>query len=304
MRAARIVLIGLLLLSILFLVPSSVSMAEIVPIPLDKEKMDDVSEANYLSDLEYQDESLHIVIEKGRIHDTNYIVARIKISDPTQIRSALVTPNGKSSIFGASLAKRANAVFAINGDFFSSNKTSVGKHIVRQGVVKKHNANGIMDALIIDANGDLKILPLATEKDFDAYDGTIINSYAFGPGLVIDGQLITEYDEKKASGGVAAFGPAQRMCLAQVGPLEYLCVASEGPEDKGSTGLTIPQFAELVYSLGDVQNAYNLDGGSSSTMVFKGEKINSPNNPKKRPLADIVYFASAYVEESTEATNP
>ena len=300
----RLVLIGLLLLSILFLIPSAVSLAEIVEIPLDQSKMSDVSESNYLSDLEYKDESLHIVIEKGRVHDTNYIVARVKIANASQIRSALVTSNGKSSIFGASLAKRVNAVFAINGDFFSSNKPSVGKHIVRQGAIKKHNANGNMDALIIDGNGDLKIIPLATEKDFEAFDGTVVNSYAFGPGLVIDGELITEYDDKKASSGIAAFGPAQRMCLAQIGPLEYLCVASEGPEDKGSTGLTIPQFAELVYSLGDVQNAYNLDGGSSSTMVFQGEKINSPNNPKKRPLADIIYFASAYVEDSEEVTAP
>lgn len=303
MRIIRLIVIGLLLVSILFLVPSENSLAEIIEIPLDQDKMRDVDKSFYLSDMEYQDESLHVTIEKGRIHDTNYLIARVTIANASQLRAGLATPNGKGTIFGASLAKRVNAVFAINGDFFSSNKASVGKHIVRQGAIKKHNANGVMDALVIDENGNLTIIPQATEKDFAAFEGTIINSYAFGPGLVINGQLITEYDEKGASGGIAAFGQAQRMCIAQTGPLSYVCVASEGPEDKGSIGMTIPQFAELVYSLGDIQNAYNLDGGSSSTMVFDGVKINSPNNPKKRPLADIIYFASAYVEDAQGADN-
>jgi len=29
-------------------------------------------------------------------------------------------------------------------------------------------------------------------------------------------------------------------------------------------------------------------------MVFKNDKVNSPNNPKRRPLCDILYFACAY----------
>ena len=219
MRYVRLALIGILLLSILVLVPSSYSLAVVEPIPVDQDKMAEVNQAFYLSDMEYQDESLHITIEKGRIHETNYLVARIKIADPSQIRSALVSANGKSSIVGASLAKRVNAVFAINGDFFSSNKTSVGKHIVRQGVLKKHNAKGDMDALIIDDKGNLTIIPAAKEKDFEAFEGTIVNTYAFGPGLVINGELVTEFDEKTTSAGIAAFKQAQRMCIAQVGEL-------------------------------------------------------------------------------------
>ena len=90
------------------------------------------------------------------------------------------------------------------------------------------------------------------------------------------------------------------MCLAQIGPLEYLCICSEGPEDKGSVGLTLDQFCDLVSSFEGIQNAYNLDGGSSSTMVFRDQKINSPNNPKRRPLCDIIYFASAYQPDTQE----
>ena len=72
--------------------------------------------------------------------------------------------------------------------------------------------------------------------------------------------------------------------------------ASEGPADTGRVGLTIPQFAQLVYSLGDVRNAYGLDGGTSCNMVFHMQKINSVEG-KIRPLRDIIYFASAWEDD-------
>ena len=90
------------------------------------------------------------------------------------------------------------------------------------------------------------------------------------------------------------------MCIAQVGPLDYLCIYTEGPEDTGSTGLPLDQFADFVASFEGVQNAYNLDGGVTTWMVFKQgtnsyAKING-TNPKKRPIADILYFVTAWQE--------
>ena len=90
--------------------------------------------------------------------------------------------------------------------------------------------------------------------------------------------------------------PAQRMVVAQAGPLSYVCVATEGPENPGSVGLTIPQMAEFMGTL-DVQSAYNLDGGSSSTMVLNNEKINALSTHKVRSICDILYFATLVNQE-------
>lgn len=291
MHILRYVLIFLAILSLLVMVPSSISLAAVGPIPLDKAQMAKVDPAYYLSDTEYQDESLHVVIGTGRVGDTDYMTASIKIADPTQIRSALATANGKGSSFASTIAKRVNAVLAINGDYYMFHAADP-KHVVRQGVVKKHNANGSCDALIIDEKGNFTIIPRATEADFEAFEGQIVNCYAFGPGLVINGELITEYVETD----IAPEKQAKRICIAQTGPLEYLVVASEGPEENKKSGLTIVEFATLVHSLG-VQNAYNLDGGSSATIVFNNKKINALSNPKTRQIADIIYFASAYTPD-------
>ena len=67
-------------------------------------------------------------------------------------------------------------------------------------------------------------------------------------------------------------------------------MTTEGPENKGSTGLTMAEFAQLLYDMG-AQNAYNLDGGSSSVMVYDGEIINncaSVTGPRNIPTAFIV----------------
>lgn len=48
--------------------------------------------SNYLSETEYQDPSLHVMIENGRKDECDYWVARIKISHPSQLRTAQKTP--------------------------------------------------------------------------------------------------------------------------------------------------------------------------------------------------------------------
>lgn len=290
----RLVAILLILASLLILVPSGVNVAEaeIIEYELTDKAGVKLQEDGYLSDMEYEDPSISVKIEKGRIYETNYLVARVKIANATQLRSMMASSYySPSTLMGTSMAKKANAALAVNGDYYPARN---GKGFVaRQGKVYRTKCDGEYDVLIIDDRGDLHILKNATNDDIAAFEGTVVNGLTFGPGLVIDGVRQTGYVDNDN----AALKSAQRMCLAQVGPLEYLCIVSEGPEDPGSVGLTLEQFTELVVSFEGVENAYNLDGGSSATMVFKKDKINSPNNPKRRPLYDILYFASAYRPE-------
>ena len=61
-------------------------------------------------------------------------------------------------------------------------------------------------------------------------------------------------------------------------------------------GLTLEQMVELCASLG-VEQAYNLDGGSSSAMLLNLEKLNALSTRKIRPICDILYFATAVPED-------
>jgi len=301
----RVLLLALLLLSLLILVPSGVIVAdaEIIEIPMDAKAADMIEpmDSGYLSDWDYEDPSISVHIEKGRIYDTNYVTARVKIANASQIRSAMSGRySDDSKEFGRTLAQRNKAVLAINGDYFIGH-SNIG-FVTRQGknyrtkCDNKEDKSGLrFDVLIIDDRGDLHILPQATNADIAAFEGVIVNGFTFGPGLVINGERQTGFVNMNNGATI----PAMRMCIAQTGELEYLCIASEGPEDPDSTGMTLEQFADLVASFENVQNAYNLDGGISSTMAFKQNgkyvRVNSPDNPKSRQLKDILFFATAYL---------
>ncbi len=298
----RILAILLALACLLVLVPSGaiVAQAEIIEYKLTDKKGVALQKDGYdLENMTYEDPSISVKIETGRIYETNYMVARVKIANATQLRTAMSgSYRSPSTLLGATMARNVNAALAINGDYFSSRR-NVG-YMARMGKEYKNKCNGTYDVLIIDNLGDLHILKAPKKVDIDAFktellnnEREIINGFTFGPGLVINGEKQTGFVDMDN----AALRSAQRMCLAQVGPLEYLCISSEGPEDPGSVGLNLEQFAELVYSFEGVINAYNLDGGSSATMVFNRNKVNAPNNPKKRPLNDIIYFASAWKPE-------
>ena len=270
------------------------SPSAVTPLPVDKSGGFKPDPDGYLSEWEYQDASLSVRIVGDRIHDTDYLVAYIKVADPSQVRTAVAgRHNSQETVPGATIAKRVNAVLAINGDFYSFRPNG---YIIRQAQGYHKIPNGL-DILFIDDRGDLHAVESPTRESVAGYLASlngrqIINSFTFGPLLVRDGAPIT----KPYSSDVAAGKQTQRMGIAQIGPLEYLCVSTEGPEDPGSSGLTIEQFAGLMESLG-ADIAYNLDGGSSNTLVFGNKKINSPNNPKVRPIFDILYFATAIDSE-------
>jgi exopolysaccharide biosynthesis protein len=86
------------------------------------------------------------------------------------------------------------------------------------------------------------------------------------------------------------------ICQVEHGKLEYVCVVTDGPEENPGGGLNLQEFADFIVTLG-VKYAYNLDGGTSTWMVFRNERLNVFGDRKKNAIADIIYFASAWEEE-------
>ena len=267
----------------------------------------------------YVDPSISVNIGTGRIYKTNYMYARVKIASPYQIRTmtAAKTLQEKSTVLGTLLAKRVKAVVAVNGvleaDVTSeSDWARVDGPVILQGEtlrpgaktseqkIEKWKEEEGFDTLVIDTRGDLRVMEAKTwgeiMEEIESLETGAVNVFSFGPALVLNGEARYGYENRQMSSN----RPAQRMAICQTGPLEYLLISTEGPEDPGSTGLKLDQLVELLEKeFPDVITAYNLDGGSSSTLVFrkgseKWAKINCPKSGKKRGLRDIIYFASAW----------
>ena len=262
----------------------------------------------------YSDPSISIRLLTGRVQETNYIAARIIIADPSQLRTMMSgsSLHASSTAPGNQLAKRAQAVIAVNGvldadQMIKGPLLQQGKCFrpgtkTSQSRLKAWMQQDCVDTLLIDTHGDLHILEGNTWADIlvqmDEYGASAANVLSFGPALIVDGQPRYGYANRQMS----THRLAQRMAICQTCPLEYLVITSEGPEDAGSVGLTLDQFTELIASFPEIQTAYNLDGGSSSTLVFRRGndlwvKINCPHNRKQRSLRDIIYFADAWIPD-------
>ena len=277
------------LLCLILACSSCCALAQTYALPLDGSPGSAPLPEAYLSDLSYQDPSIEVTIDTGRSYGTDYWVARIRIAHPSQLRTtAAATFESNRTTSGKALARRMQAVLAINGDYFSYINDG---YLIRQGVLYREMPRGIRDVLLIDAQGDFHIAVKATMESLAQYSGmNIVNSFNFGPGLVIQGERVKKFFDNDN----AALLGRQRMAIAQVkaGSLEYIAVATAGPKGNNK-GMTLEQFSSILADLG-VENAYNLDGGNSTMMIFRDAYVNAMHEATMRPISDIIYFASAY----------
>ena len=295
MNLKRISIVPWTLLMVLTLM--SAAMGESYTLPVDSTKGPKPNPAGYISDTEYKDESLSVTLESRKIGDSMYHIAWVKISDPSQLRTALAGPYGSQKTAKTTdIADKNNAVVAINGDYFQYRS---GGYEVRQGEVLRKTPNTKLDLLVIDEAGDFHLFKKSNKKDLAAFlqEHTAVNALTFGPALVIDGELQTIYN----SYGFAPQDRAPRVGIGQTGPLQYVLVVVDGRQEGYSRGITIKMLGEFMGELGCLQ-AFNLDGGGSATLAFNGVSYNSTSDKAERNISDIIYFASA-VPESAYADN-
>ncbi len=81
-----------------------------------------------------------------------------------------------------------------------------------------------------------------------------------------------------------------RTVIGQYANGDFLFLVIDGRRSGWSEGISIESLQLKLYELGIVE-AYNLDGGGSSTFVFNGKVLNRPSDGKERPVAtNIVVF--------------
>ena len=278
-------------------------------LPIDFSVGPEVKEEHFTSEYTYDDSTLRIGISKGRYDDRcDYWVADIVVRDASQLRTAAAggdfsRPAQKN---GIRFAQVVNAVLAINGDFFGSAEKRGLSYTVRQGELFKDSLDvagrwdtRLMDVLLIDEDGDFHVLHQPQAGDIDGtIDGKrILNSFCFGPGLVVDGEVVEDFQGSDIWIDMASEGGRQRMAICQAGPLHYKIIASSGNYNNAemlpNTGLKLSEFAQLCAEEG-VQTAYNLDGGDSAMLYFHGNRINDYKPISSvRKLQDVIYFVSA-----------
>lgn len=235
----------------------------------------------------YSDENLQITVYEYRIDNTSVYVADVTAASASYLKTAFAqNAYGRNVTETTSeIASGEGAILAVNGDFYGSRESG---YVIRNGVLYRDTAGTSQEDLVIYGDGSFEIVSEDAVSAEDLLSAGASQVLSFGPGLVEDGSIsVTEADEV---GKAKASNP--RTAVGVIDDLHYVFVVSDGRTDE-SEGLSLYQLAEFMKSLG-VTDAYNLDGGGSSTMYFKGQVINNPTtdgrNIEERSVSDIVYI--------------
>lgn len=245
----------------------------------------------------YRDETIIVELEQKRMYDSDVFVAYIRVATPSQLRTAVAGSKLRSSNTNkiTKLCQNYNGVVAINGDFYS-NSEKTGGYMVRQKESYREKYSNNYDLLIIDEMGDFHILDRGKENQKQGVQAIqqeheIVNCFFFGPSLVKDG--VTQSADSFKDYAFDPNRPNPRAAIGQFGPLTYAMVVVNG-RTSNTEGVTMEQLANIMSDLG-CQQAYNLDGGNSATLVFHNDVYSVKGN-EERSVSDIIYFASAIGE--------
>ena len=235
---------------------------------------------------QYSDSKTSITLKQYREYDSNIYVADVTVSDASDLKTALANNTYGRNITDTTsdMAANNNAVLAINGDYYGARQSG---YVIRNGKLYR-DTSGNRDALVIQKNGEFKFVSESETNASELLQDGALQAFSFGPVLLNNGEIsVGENDEV---GMAMASNP--RTAIGYLGNNHYVFVVSDGRTSE-SAGLSLYELASFMKELG-VKDAYNLDGGGSSTMVFKGEIINNPTTSgrsgEERAVSDIVYI--------------
>lgn len=233
----------------------------------------------------YSDDGVNITITKEKYAGSWVYGAHVQMSDYSRLGTAC--GNGKYGGGGETTSHAANrlgAILAINGDYASPN---LHYPVVRSGQLC--NSNGALWCpAVYSRNSGLLInawetggTPGYAGADLGSLvsSGAVTDTFSFGPPMLVNGTVTA------GSGG----GRAQRTFIGTSGAAGdiWLVVADGRKNDGVSAGLTYTECAQYLQSKGCTFGV-PLDGGGSSTMVFKGKVLNAERG-HERKVVDFVY---------------
>jgi len=235
----------------------------------------------------YQDSNIQITIEIIREYNTDIYIADVVVSDVAYLKTALANNTYGRNIkeTTSDIADEHDAILAINGDYYGFRKSGF---VIRNGVLYQDTArSGSNEALVVNADGSFEIIDEGSSDAQTLYEEGALQVFTFGPGLINDGEIsVTNRSEVSQS-----MRSNPRTAIGMIDKLHYIFIVSDGRTSQ-STGLSLVELAEVMQAYGCTE-AYNLDGGGSSTMVFNGEVINHPTDGRsygERKVSDIIYI--------------
>lgn len=238
----------------------------------------------------YSDDKLSIKLKDYTVSGTAVHVAEVKADSASYLKTAFAQGSYGRNVTATTsdIAESVDAILAINGDYYGAQEKG---YVIRNGKLYRSTASSGSEDLVIYKDGSFEIINESEVTAEDLIAKGAVQTLSFGPALVENGKVSVDSDDEV--GRAMASNPRTAIGIKSDGT--YVFVVSDGRTDE-SEGLSLLQLAEFMENLG-AETAYNLDGGGSSTMVFKGNIVNTPTgggigngSGSERKVSDIVYI--------------
>ncbi len=240
----------------------------------------------------YADETIVVIAWRETYNMKNCTFADIYIADPSQLRRKLTEDTYGSAVHkpASALAKEANAVIALNGDFYKFRTVGVTSY---QRTLYRFNP-GQLELCHVDASGNLNFTyanELKTKEEAEQYikDNDILFTLAFGPVLV-ENYEIHPSSPSYLLGQVGEI--YSRSALGQRGSGHYLLMTM-------NYGGNIEDSKKAMKDMG-VERAYAVDGGQTAEIVLNNQMFNPVDYRNERFVSDIICFDTALPEDENK----
>ncbi|OPG98543.1 exopolysaccharide biosynthesis protein [Chryseobacterium mucoviscidosis] len=232
-------------------------------------------------------DSDRLTIELYRVNPGPYkgYAMKIKLKDPTAMKMALDSEPGRSETTMQAV-KRHGAIAGINAGGFAD---SGGKRYpLSTTVMDGKYVNGFQasfkDLFFVGLNDTGK---LVGGKFFDKSSLDRLQPQfgaTFVPVLLQNGQKTVIPAKWKVSPK-----RAPRTVIGNYKDDQLLIIVVDGYNEGGSSGATLEELQGRMYKLGIV-DAYNLDGGGSSSLIVNNRVVNNPSDGSLRPVPTHFLF--------------
>ncbi|ALS26469.1 exopolysaccharide biosynthesis protein [Paenibacillus sp. 32O-W] len=223
-----------------------------------------------------------------KTHHFQSYALKVKLKSPEAMTMVL----GEDRFGGAettlSAAQRYNAVAGVNAGGFADRKGV--RYPLGTTIVDGEYANGFhpseKDLFVVGMNEEMQLVggKFFRKEQLDKLN--LRFGASFVPMLMKNGSALAIPPKWQTSPK-----RAPRTVIANYKDGQLLFLVADGYSEDGRSGATLREMQILLKRFGAV-DAYNLDGGGSSSLVFNGRVVNRPSDGQLRKLpTHFLFFA-------------
>ena len=234
---------------------------------LADQNLDDIKIKNSGEDITDPTEGIELVDVSSKTFNGYLLI----IDDPSRVKMATAPRLGKVGSTTSQIVEEYDAIAGINAGGFADDALGTGGKpsgiIIEDGELKTTDNYGSFSVVGIDQDNKMVVSNSMTYARMKQLG--LQSAVTFGPVIVINGQPTIR-------GGDGGWGIQPRTAIGQRKDGAILMLVIDGRQTD-SFGATLKNVQDIFLQYG-AYNAFNLDGGASTTMVYNNKLVNSPSD--------------------------